>query len=88
MTTANLERRVDFHSVLAADGRTDSGIGRRLRLALRQLGPRGPALPRSCYVSAQGLTGEVRHARARGRAVRDVWIMPRRGGESAAADQP
>ena len=40
---------------------------------------------RGIDVSSQGLTGEVHAARVlEGRAVQDVWIMPRRGNRTAA----
>jgi hypothetical protein len=42
---------------------------------------------RAIDVSAQGLTGEVHAARVlEGRAVQDVWIMPRRADRTPASD--
>lgn len=88
MTTANIERRVDFHSVLAADGRApelpESAdlygwlCGSWDLFVLRY---------RGVDLSEQRLTGEMHAARVlEGRAVQDVWIMPPRDGRSAASD--
>jgi hypothetical protein len=88
VTSANTERRVDFHGALAADARApeipESAdvygwlCGSWDLVVLRY---------RAVDVSGQGLTGEVHAARVlEGRAVQDVWIMPPRDGGVAAAD--
>ena len=82
------EQRVDFQSALAADGRSPEIpeaadvygwlCGSWDLTVLRY---------RGIDVSARGLTGEVHAARVlEGRAVQDVWIMPRREDRTAEWD--
>ena len=52
----------------------DSGDRRRLRLALRKLGPRRSPLSRRCARTGSGESDAARVLE--GRAVQDVWIMP------------
>lgn len=82
------EQRVDFHSVLAADCRSleipeQADVygwlcGSWDLVVLRY---------RGVDVSKQGLEGEVHAARVlEGRAVQDVWIMPRRTDRTPTSD--
>jgi hypothetical protein len=86
---AKAEQRADFYTVLAADGRAAEIpeaadvygwlCGSWDLVVLRY---------RGVDVSKQGLTGEVHAARVlEGRAVQDVWIMPRRETRTSASDQ-
>jgi hypothetical protein len=88
VTRLNSGPTVDFHSALAADGRAPE-IPESADVYgwlcgswhLEVLRYRGVDL------SAQRLHGELHAARVlEGRAVQDVWIMPRRGDHTAAAD--
>jgi hypothetical protein len=82
------EQRVDFYSALAADARSSEIpeaadvygwlCGSWDLIVLRY---------RGIDVSAQGLKGEVHAARVlEGRAVQDVWIMPRREDRTGKSD--
>jgi hypothetical protein len=76
----NVEHRVDFFSLLAAPGRS-SDIPESADVYGWLCGSWD--LDVRCYrgvdVAAQGLKGEVHAGRVlEGRAVQDVWIMPRR----------
>ena len=89
MTTATTRQSVDFHAVLAASGRA-SEIPESADLygwlsgswELDVLHYRG------IDVASRGIKGEV-HARwvLEGRAMQDVWIMPRCSERSANADK-
>jgi len=89
MMTANDDRLMKFHAALAASGRSseisdaDDVYGWFVgswELDVRHYW--------AVDVSAQGIKGEV-HAGwvLEGRAVQDVWIMPRRGDRSARLDK-
>ena len=88
MTISQSELATDFFDVLAADHRSPEIpelmdvygwlCGSWDLVVLRY---------RAIDVSAQGLTGEVHAARVlEGRAVQDVWIMPRRADRTPASD--
>jgi hypothetical protein len=88
VTMTRNEPATDFFSVLAADRRS-----REIPEALDVYGWLCGSWDltvlryRALDVSAQGLTGEMHAARVlEGRAVQDVWIMPRRGARTAASD--
>ena len=88
MTISQSELATDFFDVLAADHRSPEIpelmdvygwlCGSWDLVVLRY---------RAIDVSAQGLTGEVHAARVlEGRAVQDVWIIPRRADRTPASD--
>jgi len=88
VTALKSEPIVDFQSVLAAAGRAPE-IPEAADVYGWLCGSWDLAILRyrGVDISAQGLTGEVHAARVlEGRAVQDVWIMPRRDGSPAAAD--
>jgi hypothetical protein len=87
--TVNAEQRIDFYSLLAASGRSPE-IPESADVYgwlcgswdLDVLHYRGVNL------AARGLKGEVHAARVlEGRAVQDVWIMPRHEDRGADSDQ-
>jgi hypothetical protein len=85
----NVDQRIDFFSVLAAAGRASDipesadvygWLCGSWDLDVRHY--------RGIDVAARGLKGEVHAARVlEGRAVQDVWIMPRREDRRADSDQ-
>jgi hypothetical protein len=88
MTLIRNDKATDFFAVLAADGRSLE-IPETLDVYGWLCGSWDLTVLRyrALDVSAQGLTGEMHAARVlEGRAVQDVWIMPRRGARTAASD--
>src|SRR5262245_32102484 len=80
MTTAKVERRIDFFSVLAAPDRSaDVPEPADVYGWLCGSWDLDVLHYRGIDVAGRGLKGEVHAARVlEGRAVQDVWIMPRR----------
>lgn len=80
MTTANVEERLDFFSALAAPDRSpDIPESADVYGWLCGSWHLDVLRYRGVDVAARGLKGEVHAARVlEGRAVQDVWIMPRR----------
>ena len=87
--TVNVELRIDFFTVLAAEGRS-SDIADSMDLYgwLRGSWDLDVLHYRGVNVKERGLTGELHAARVlEGRAIQDVWIMPRREARHADADR-
>ncbi|HEX2452802.1 MAG TPA: hypothetical protein VHI99_03830 [Vicinamibacterales bacterium] len=87
--TVNVEQRVDFFSVLAAPGRS-SDIPESADVYGWLCGSWDLAVLhyRGINVTARGMKAEVHAARVlEGRAVQDVWIMPRREDRDGYSDR-
>ena len=85
---ANTEQSTALHNVLAADGRAPE-IPESADVYGRLCGSWDLAVLRyrGVDVSTQRLTGEMHAGRVlEGRAVQDVWIMPRREDRTSASD--
>jgi hypothetical protein len=88
MTTTNVEQRTDFFSTLAAPGRsTEIPESADLYGWLCGSWDLDVLHYRRINVVSRGLKAEVHAARVlEGRAVQDVWIMPRRENRRADSD--
>ena len=88
MTTSDAQRREDFHAALAAPGRSPE-IPQSADVYGWLIGSWELDV---CYylvdMTARRMTGEAHFGWVlEGRAVQDVWIMPRRSGRTAAVDK-